>query len=94
MDREDAIALDRQAAAEASRARVELETTGRHLAGIRAAMIEELIRTPAEHPAKRDRLITGVQIIDALKKSLENAVSAGDVANYRLALAEQDLFRP
>jgi hypothetical protein len=44
-------------------------------AGLRAAMLERLVRTAPDKAALQHRLIAGVQIIDALREALEKAVT-------------------
>jgi len=84
---------DQATANEGERARQELTLAARALAGLRQAALEEIVTTPPETQAKRERLIVCVQILDAVRRALEEAVDAGEVANYRLALARQDLLR-
>lgn len=81
-------------AARGERARAELEMTAAALKGLRQAALEEIVITPPDHAAKRERLIVCAQVIDALKAALQDSIDAGEVANYRLKLAEQNLLRP
>jgi hypothetical protein len=81
------------AVARGERARAELSLTEAALAGLRQAALEEIVVTPPEAAAKRERLIVCAQVIDALRRALQESVDAGEVANYRLRLAEQDLLR-
>lgn len=85
---------DHALVAKGHRAQQELELTAEALAGLRQAALEEIVVTPAEHHAKRERLIICAQVIDALKQALQESVDSGEVANYRLKLAEQNLLRP
>jgi len=73
------------------RAWSELEQTAAAFARVRAAMVEEIIKTGPDHVAKRERLIVGCQIIDAVRDALRNVVDNGRVAEA--ALAEADLLR-
>lgn len=75
------------------RARAELVLTEAALAGLRQAALEEIVVTPPEAAAKRERLIVCAQVIDAVRRALQESVDAGEVASYRLRLAEQDLLR-
>lgn len=84
---------DHEAAARGERAKQELGLSERAFAGLRQAALEEIVAAPPEAAAKRERLIVCVQIIDAVRRALQEAVDAGEVANYRLALAEQDLLK-
>jgi len=85
---------DREAVARGERARSELALTAAALKGLRQAALEEVVVTPPEQAAKRERLIVCAQVIDALKAALQESVDAGEVAGYRLKLAEQNLLRP
>jgi hypothetical protein len=84
---------DRSLHLRGERARQELALTETALAGLRQAALEEIVTTPPEAAAKRERLIVCAQVIDALRRALQESVDAGEVANYRLALAEQNLLR-
>lgn len=79
----------------ASRAKSELAETEAACKGLRQAMLEEIVRTGPDQLRKRDTLIIGVQIIDAIRKALVMAVAAGDMANYHDILAQQNtILRP
>lgn len=84
---------DHTTAARGERARQELDLTEAALTGLRQAALEEIVITPPEQAGKRERLIVCAQVIDALRKALQESVDAGEVANYRLKLAEQNLLR-
>lgn len=84
---------DRIAAERGERARAELALTEAAFAGLRQAALEEVVATPPEAVAKRERLIVCAQVIDAVRQALQESVDAGEVANYRSRLAEQDLLR-
>lgn len=79
------------------RAKTELAETDIAFDGLRMAMMEEIIKTGPEQLAKRERLIAGVQIIDAVRKALKKAVEAGEQAKtidqYTQLLAEQNILR-
>jgi hypothetical protein len=81
-------------AARGGRARAELALTEAALKGLRQAALEEIVITPPNQATKRERLIVCAQMIDALRAALQESVDAGEVANYRLKLAEQNLLRP
>lgn len=89
-DPEDNIGVQGRAA----RAKVELSETEAACNGLRQAMLERIVQTGAEQTQLRDRLIAGVQIIDALRKALFQAVAAGEMANYQAILAENNILRP
>jgi hypothetical protein len=80
--------------ARGERARAELALTADALKGLRQAALEEIVVTPPDQAVKRERLIVCAQLIEALKAALQDSVDAGEVANYRLKLAEQNLLRP
>lgn len=73
------------------RARVELTLTAEVGAGLRAAMLERLVRTAPENAAMQHRLIAGVQIIDALREALEQAVNEGESVRLYETLLDQAL---
>ena len=73
------------------RARVELGLTAEVAAGLRAAMLELLVRTAPENAALQHRLIAGVQIIDALREALEQAVNEGESVRLYETLLDQAL---
>jgi hypothetical protein len=87
------MSIDQAAVARGESARVELALTEAALAGLRQAALEEIVATPPEAVAKRERLIVCAQVIDAVRRALQESVDAGEVAEYRLRLAEQDLLR-
>lgn len=82
-----------QTAARGEAAKAELLLTREALSGLRQAALEEIVITPPDQSAKRERLVVCAQVIDALRRALEESVDAGEVANYRLKLAEQNLLR-
>jgi hypothetical protein len=84
---------DQTTVARGAQARAELTMTEEALAGLRQAALEEIVVTPPEAVAKRERLVVCAQVIDAVRRALQESVDAGEVANYRLRLAEQDLLR-
>lgn len=85
---------DHSTVARGERARAELVLTEAALKGLRQAALEEIVITPPDQATKRERLIVCAQVIDALRAALQDSVDAGEVANYRLKLAEQNLLRP
>lgn len=87
------MSTDQTAVSRGERARAELALTEAALAGLRQAALEEIVVTPPEAAAKRERLIVCAQVIDAVRRALQESVDAGEVANWRLRLAEQDLLR-
>lgn len=88
---DDAEAEDRRAALAASRARTELQMTGAAFAELRAKTIEQIIASAPEQVAFRERMIVTCQILDAVKATLEDIVTAGTYAEA--ALAQNDLLR-
>lgn len=87
------MSIDQTTVARGERARAELVLTEAALVGLRQAALEEIVVTPPEAVAKRERLIVCAQVIDAVRRALQESVDAGEVANWRLRLAEQDLLR-
>jgi hypothetical protein len=73
------------------RARVELALTAEVGAGLRAAMLERLVRTAPADAAMQHRLIAGVQILDALREALEQAVNDGESVRLYETLLDQAL---
>ena len=62
---------DRTAVARGERALVELALTEAAMAGLRQAALEEVVITPPEAGAKRERLIVCAQVIDAVLRALQ-----------------------
>lgn len=85
---------DHEVRARGAKARQELELTDQAFAGLRQAALEEIVATSPDQVAKRERLVICAQLIDAVRKALQASIDAGEVANYRLMLAEQNLIRP
>jgi len=83
--------FDRAALQGAERAAAELQQTEAAFARLRAAMVEELLASPVAQGALRETLYLGVQVLDGVRRALHEAVSAGEVANYRALLREQGL---
>jgi hypothetical protein len=77
----------------AERAATELTQTSAAFDRLRAAMVEELLASAVGNAAVREKLYLGVQVLDGVRRALQEAVSAGEVANYRVLLAEQGLLR-
>lgn len=79
------------------RAQIELTETAAAFEGLRAAMLEEVVKTGITDTAFRDKLIMGVQSLDAIRKALEKAVQQGKdakaLAAYHEMLAEQNFWR-
>lgn len=84
------------AQARGQRAQVELTETAAAFAGLRAAMLEEIVKSGIKDSAFRDKLILGVQSIDSIRKALMKAVQAGNDAQtigaYHNMLAEQNFW--
>lgn len=86
-----------QDARDASRgihARRELELTWAAFEKIKTAALEELVRTSPHQAELRERLYRVANMTESVREALMNIVAAGEVANARMALAEQDLLRP
>jgi hypothetical protein len=79
----------------ATRAQQELVETEAAFKGLRQAMFEEIAKTSPEQLRKRDFLIASVQILDAIRRALVQAVAAGQSANYHEIIAQQTtILRP
>jgi hypothetical protein len=85
---------DRQAAALAGRAGLELELTSDAFDRLRAGAIEEWTQTSPGHVEKREKLWIVVSTLDAVRGALKRMVADGELANAAIALAEQNLLRP
>lgn len=60
-------------------ARTELTQTRVACAAIRKVMLDRVAASQPDEDRLRDRLIAGVQIIDAIRKALERAVADGEI---------------
>jgi hypothetical protein len=85
---------DRTAESRGHKARQELEMTNAAFDGLRAAALNELVATGPEQVVKREKLYLTCSILEAVRKALNDAVDAGNVASYTIQLAEQGLTRP
>lgn len=82
---------DRAALAAAEHAAGELQQTGAAFDRLRGAMIDELLASPVAQTVLREKLYLGVQVLDGVRRALHEAVSAGEVANYRALLQVEGL---
>ena len=73
---------------EGQRAKAAMDVIGLHLEGLRAAAIEQIVGSHPEHLAFRERMIVTCQIVDAVRSAIEQAVAAGEAAQYKLHLSE------
>lgn len=89
---DDVIAEEGDTIRRAERAGRELAETAAAFERLRGAMVDELLASPVVETALRERLYLGVQVLDGVRRALHEAVSAGEMANYRLMLAEQGLL--
>ena len=76
----------RQDIAKAIDARNDHEAFEDAFARLRAAALEEIVRTHPKAQRQLDRLISTVQIIDAVKQALLQTAAGGDVAEAMLAI--------
>jgi hypothetical protein len=83
---------DHETVERADRAKRELELTSESFEKLRAKMVEELIACPVGQDLKIAKLHMGLQMIDAVRKSLVDMVINGTVAAH--AIAAQNLLRP
>ena len=65
--------------ARGSQARTELTQTRAAALAIRRAMLDRIAASQPDEDRLRDRLIAGVQIIDAIRKAMERAVADGEI---------------
>ena len=54
-------------------------------------VVDELLASPMAAEALRERLYLAVQVLDGVRRALHEAVSAGEVAQYRALLAAEGL---
>jgi hypothetical protein len=85
---------DHEALAHANRAEHELGLTRQAMADLRAAALEELVRTPPDQTRKIDRLIMTAQIMDAVRTALETIAGGSSIAKARLELSNAGIFSP
>lgn len=67
-------------------ARLELQETEAAFAKLRAAVLEEIVKTHPSATRQLDRLISSVQVLDAVKQALLHVAAGGDMAEAMLAL--------
>lgn len=67
-------------------ARLELEQTEAAFAKLRTAVLEKIVATHPSAQRELDRLISTVQIMDAVKQALQQVAAGGDVAEAMLAI--------
>lgn len=93
---EEDVAEAERARAAAGAARIEFKHLEAAFAGLRLAAIEEIINAGVgpENRAKSERLIVCLQTMETVKRALLQAVSDGEVANYRLIWAGENVLRP
>ncbi len=77
----------------AERSAAALTETGGAFDRLRAAMVEELLASAVAHQPLREKLYLAVQVLDGVRGALHEAVSAGEVADYRRLLADQGLLQ-
>lgn len=80
IEAEDREIIASRVRAKGERAKVELATVNEICTGLRAAMVERIIVTPADNVRMLDRLINGVQTVDAIRKGLNQLVNEGESA--------------
>ena len=68
------------------KARQELEITEASFAKLRAAVLEKIVTTHPKAQRELDRLISTVQILDAVKQDLLHIAAGGDMAEVMLTL--------
>lgn len=92
---DDARAHAEDGVRQARQASSELQQTKAAFAGLKQAGIEAIIDagTSPESRAKVERLIICLQTLRAVEAMLTSVVSQGEMANYALAWAEQNLLR-
>ena len=83
---------DRVALRSAARAAAELEQTEAAFGRLRGAMVAELLASRVSQGALRETLYLGVQVLDGVRAALHEAVSAGDLADYRALLLDHGLL--
>lgn len=67
-------------------ARLELEVTEAAFAKLRAACLERIVVTHPKAQRELDRLISTVQILDAVKQDLLHVAAGGDMAEAMLSI--------
>lgn len=72
--------------ARGAKARIELGATEEAFAKVRAASLEAIVKTHPSEVRKLDRLITTVQILDAVKQALLQAAAGESVAEAMLEI--------
>jgi hypothetical protein len=68
--------------ARAGRVRREFEETQAAFDAVRLAMVETLFATAVDRAAEREKLYLGVQVLDAVRKSMMDAISTGEIEEY------------
>lgn len=67
-------------------AKLELEVTEAAFAKLRAACLERIVTVHPKNQRELDRLISTVQILDAVKQDLLHVAAGGDMAEAMLAI--------
>lgn len=78
----------------ANQARRELELVDEAFAAVRQAALEGIVKGDPEQQRRIDRLIMTVQIIDGVRKVIEQVIDNGTIARARHTLAEAGFFKP
>lgn len=76
----------REEIAQAQTAKHDYEAFEDAFSRLRSAVLEDIVRTHPKDQRKLDRLISTVQIIDAVKQALLQTAAGGDVAEAMLAI--------
>lgn len=67
-------------------ARLELEVTEEAFSKLRTACLERIVTVHPKNQRELDRLISTVQILDAVKQDLLHVAAGGDMAEAMLAI--------
>lgn len=74
----------------AVRSQAALEVCGEAFDKIRAAMLDQAVKTPIRDAEAREKLILGVQALDAVREQLRSAVQDGEILTAMENNEEQD----
>lgn len=85
---------DRRDVAQGHQARRELDLMDGAFARLKAGALEEIVQTSLDQVEKRERLYRVAHVSDQVRTMLLRLVDAGEMANARMALAEENLLRP
>ena len=75
-------------AAEAGKAKAELDLTSQHMDTMRAALFERWLATPMDATAHREKLYHAATTVEYVRRALERSVEDGQVLNYQREMAE------